>query len=95
LPILKPRFYNKLYQSSSWFETAVCQKKLKLKLNITNYIKAHLGLKHYLESYKPYILLNNKLYQSSSWFETLSIPLTKSATFLITNYIKAHLGLKL
>jgi len=38
---------------------------------LTNYIKAHLGLK--LEISSPLIatISFNKLYQSSSWFETL------------------------
>jgi len=38
---------------------------------ITNYIKAHLGLKQRLARAPNKALPNNKLYQSSSWFETI------------------------
>ena len=61
--------HNKLYQSSSWFETYFRIFLLSKIFLITNYIKAHLGLKHII------IIFTIEL-------------------IIITNYIKAHLGLK-
>ena len=85
---------NKLYQSSSWFET--------LKTNIPKQKNSHNKLyqsSSWFETcnlQKPIfqVFFYNKLYQSSSWFETILQHIYWCNFHTITNYIKAHLGLK-
>jgi len=63
------RNYNKLYQSSSWFETS---DMLSLPLKTTNnkLYQSSSWFETQLLAFPELLLANNKLYQSSSWFET-------------------------